>query len=101
MTACYILFCCCLTSIDKNDAHTVKVAAGYIGPNTLHSVTIPDCIIYIYTFKKVTWLIFFLCKVCVTVSDSRASFTSFKGMFLYSAVSSPLDRSKRFTLFLP
>ena len=24
-----------------------------------------------------------------------------KGMFLYSAVSSPLDRSKRFTLFLP
>ena len=34
------------------------------------------------------------------VQNAR-TFSPKKGMFLYSAVSSPLDRSKRFTLFLP
>ena len=34
----------------------------------------------------------------VPLSDTKVKVQQVKGMFLYSAVSSPLDRSKRFTL---
>ena len=36
-----------------------------------------------------------------TLRNTWMALTGKKGIFLYSAVSSPLDRSKRFTLFLP